>query len=134
MSRPEITWLMVNQYASHHTAASPRINSVCPSIFPHCLVPLTQHDRSHFRWEAVRRWSYSLGLQHPEGVHSSSGYAITRSHGLCNYLTKLILFLVLRLRGGGYPQYILIKAAELNNDNESIETKFYPLYNKILNY
>jgi hypothetical protein len=46
----------------------------------------------------------------------------------------LILCLVLRLRGGGYPQYILIKAAELNNDNESIETKFYPLYNKILNY
>jgi hypothetical protein len=46
----------------------------------------------------------------------------------------LILCLVLHLRGGGYPQYILIKAAELNDDNESIETKFYPLYVKILNY
>jgi hypothetical protein len=33
-----------------------------------------------------------------------------------------------------YPQYILSKAAELNNDNETIETKFYPLYNKILYY
>ena len=46
----------------------------------------------------------------------------------------LILCLVLRLCGGGYPQYILTKAAELNNDNETIETKFYPLYDKILNY
>lgn len=44
------------------------------------------------------------------------------------------LHLVLRLNGGGYPQYILTKAAELNNDNESVETKFYPLYDKILNY
>jgi hypothetical protein len=46
----------------------------------------------------------------------------------------LILSVVLRLRGGGYPQYILNKAAELNNNHETIETKFYPLYNKILNY
>ena len=42
--------------------------------------------------------------------------------------------LVLCLCGGGYPQYILTKAAELNDDNETIESKFYPLYNKILNY
>jgi hypothetical protein len=40
--------------------------------------------------------------------------------------------LVLRLRGGGYPQYILSKAARLNNDNETIENLFYPLYYKIL--
>ena len=40
----------------------------------------------------------------------------------------------LRLCGGGYPQYILTKAAQLNNDNETIETKFYPLYDKILYY
>lgn len=46
----------------------------------------------------------------------------------------LILYLVLRLRGGGYPQYILDKAAELNDANETIETKFYPLYDKIFNY
>jgi hypothetical protein len=46
----------------------------------------------------------------------------------------LILCLALHLRGGGYPQYILTKATKLNNDNEIIETKFYPLYNKILNY
>jgi len=51
-----------------------------------------------------------------------------------NIKKEATLHLVLRLRGGGYPEYILIKAAELNNDNESIETKFYPLYNKILNY
>ena len=47
----------------------------------------------------------------------------------------LILCLVLRLCGGaGYPQYILTKAAELDNDNEIIESKYYPLYDKILNY
>jgi hypothetical protein len=43
----------------------------------------------------------------------------------------LILHLV---HGGGYPQYILIKAAKFDNDHETIESKFYPLYNKILNY
>jgi hypothetical protein len=52
----------------------------------------------------------------------------------CPLRLTLILCLVLRLCGGGYPQYILIKAAELDNDNETIETKFYPLYDKILNY
>ena len=48
----------------------------------------------------------------------------------------LILCLVLRLCGGGYPQYILTKAAEpeLNDDNEIIENKFFPLYNTILFY
>jgi hypothetical protein len=46
----------------------------------------------------------------------------------------LILYIVLRLCGGSYPQYILTKAAELNNDNETIESKFFPLYDKILNY
>jgi hypothetical protein len=80
VSFSEIAQLMVNQSASHHIAASPQINSVCPSTFLHCLVTLIQRGRSHFRWEAVRRWSYSLGLQHPEGVHSSSGYAHARSH------------------------------------------------------
>lgn len=41
--------------------------------------------------------------------------------------------LVLRLYGGSsYPQYILTKAAELNNDNETMESKFFPLYIKIL--
>jgi len=45
------------------------------------------------------------------------------------------LQLLLRLCGGaGYPQYILTKAAELNNDDETIEMKYYPLYDKILNY
>jgi hypothetical protein len=41
-----------------------------------------------------------------------------------------------RLRAGGYPQYILTKAAEpeLNDDNESIENIFFPLYDKILYY
>jgi hypothetical protein len=46
----------------------------------------------------------------------------------------MTLCLVLRLHGGGYPQYILTKAAELNNNNETIETEFFPLYNKILNH
>ena len=52
----------------------------------------------------------------------------------CPLRLTLILCLVLHLCGGGYPQYILTKAAELNNDNETIETKFYTLYDKILNY
>lgn len=49
---------------------------------------------------------------------------------------KLTLCLVLRLRGGGYPQYILNNAAEpeLNNDNEGMDTVFFPLYDKILYY
>lgn len=42
--------------------------------------------------------------------------------------------LLLRLSGGGYPQCILTKAGELNNDRETVESKFYPLYDKILNY
>ena len=43
-------------------------------------------------------------------------------------------FSVLCLRGGAYPQHIISKAAELNNDNEKMETLFFPLYNMILNY
>ncbi len=50
----------------------------------------------------------------------------------------LILCLVLCLCGGGgsYPQYILTKATEpgLNDENAKLETKFYSLYGKILNY
>jgi hypothetical protein len=38
------------------------------------------------------------------------------------------------LCGGQYPQYILTKAAELNNCNEIFETKYCPLYDKIFNY
>jgi len=43
-------------------------------------------------------------------------------------------FVVLRVRGGAPPAYIVTKATELNNDNETIETKFYPLFDKILNF
>ena len=38
------------------------------------------------------------------------------------------------MQSGSYPQYILNKAAQLSNDDETIETKFYPLYCKILTY
>lgn len=41
---------------------------------------------------------------------------------------------IFRLSGGGYPQYILRKAQELNNDQETVESKFFSLYDKILNY
>ncbi len=34
----------------------------------------------------------------------------------------------------GYPQYILNKAAKLNNDEEITESKYFPLYGKILDY
>ena len=47
-------------------------------------------------------------------------------------MINLNINLVLHLRGGGYPQYILTKAAEFNDDNETIEMTFYPLYVKIL--
>ena len=40
---------------------------------------------------------------HREGVNSSSRYAIARSHAL---RLTFIFCLVLRLRGGRYPQYI----------------------------
>ena len=53
---------------------------------------------------------------------------------LCYSFAMLISNAVFRLSGGGYPQYILTKAQELNNDRETIESTFYPLYNKILNY
>jgi hypothetical protein len=53
----------------------------------------------------------------------------------CTLQLNLILCLVLHLCGGSYPQYILNKAAELNDDtSENIEQKFFPLYDKILNY
>jgi hypothetical protein len=42
----------------------------------------------------------------------------------------LILSLVLRLR---YSPYILVDAARLNNDRETVKSKFFPLYNEILN-
>jgi hypothetical protein len=68
----------------HIMAAPARIYSVCPSTFLHCLVTLIHCDRSHFRWEAARRWSSSLGLQHREGVDSSSRLDIARSHSPCD--------------------------------------------------
>jgi hypothetical protein len=52
----------------------------------------------------------------------------------CVTVTCSILYAALRVRGGGYPQYILTKALELDDDDETIESKFYPLYDKILNY
>jgi hypothetical protein len=61
------------------------------------------------------------------------GMLLHNAHSTPLQLT-LILCLVLRLCGGGYPQYILTKAAELNNDNETDEAMFFPLYDKILNY
>ena len=46
----------------------------------------------------------------------------------------MILHLVLRLHGGAYPQHIYDKGAQLNDDQESEEHKFYPLYGKLLDY
>jgi hypothetical protein len=45
-----------------------------------------------------------------------------------------LYLLAFRLRGGasGYPGYILIRAAQLNY--ESVEARYYGLYNKILQY
>ncbi|KAF8469314.1 hypothetical protein DFH94DRAFT_847881 [Russula ochroleuca] len=47
---------------------------------------------------------------------------------------EAVLYLTFRLRGGasGYPGYILIRAAQLNY--ESVEARYYGLYNKILQY
>ena len=47
----------------------------------------------------------------------------------------MILCLVLRLcSGSGYPHYILTNAAQLDDDNETVQSKFYSLYDQILNY
>ena len=36
--------------------------------------------------------------------------------------------------GGGYPHYILADASILDDDNETLASVFYGLYNKMLNY
>ena len=64
------------------------------------------------------------------------------SHAPWTLRLTLILCLVLHLCGGsGYPEYILTKAAELNNDNETlivvikgVKLRFNGRSNKILNY
>jgi hypothetical protein len=45
-----------------------------------------------------------------------------------------MLPVVLRLRGGGYPKYIVDDAALLNNDHETVKSEFHGLYNDILRY
>ncbi|KAK0499369.1 ubiquitin fusion protein [Armillaria luteobubalina] len=42
-----------------------------------------------------------------------------------NIQKESTVHLVFRIRGCGYPQYILTEAAELNDDNEIAEAKFY---------
>ena len=46
----------------------------------------------------------------------------------------MILSVVLRLRGGGYPKYIVDQAARLHNDHETVKSKFHALYLNILSY
>ena len=46
----------------------------------------------------------------------------------------MILSVVLRLRGGGYPKYIVDQAARLNNEHETVKSEFDELYNNILSY
>ena len=46
----------------------------------------------------------------------------------------MTLYLVLCLHGGGYPQFILARAAKLNDDNETIKNNFFAVYSMILAY
>ena len=46
----------------------------------------------------------------------------------------MILSVVLRLRGGGYPTYIVDNAARLNDDCDTVKGNFHGLYANILSY
>ena len=46
----------------------------------------------------------------------------------------MILSVVLRLRGGGYPKHIVDDAARLNDDHATVKSAFDGLYNDILGY
>jgi hypothetical protein len=50
------------------------------------------------------------------------------------HFALLIYCVVFCLCGGGYPKYITDNNAELNDDNETVESMFYPLYVNILFY
>ncbi|KAL4064660.1 hypothetical protein V8B97DRAFT_1303034 [Scleroderma yunnanense] len=70
------------------------------------------------------------GLLLPNGLNVESGYLLS-SYGIWDGAE---LDLLLHPPEERYPEWILTRAADMNNENENDSKAVYPLYDKILYY
>ncbi|KAH9000329.1 hypothetical protein EDB92DRAFT_1789548 [Lactarius akahatsu] len=76
-----------------------------------------------------------LGKQLEDGrTHSEYNIQKESIIYLGTYHTLPLLHIVDNFLGSNYPQYILKSAARLNNDQETVGSKYFSLYGKILDY